>query len=257
MSRVPVIGITADFAAGAKPGSPSPREPTVFLHQRYCREVERAGGLPIILPPVSSTSASDRQLAQIDGLVVSGGNFDIHPRYYGERPIDGLGTIIQQRTEFELALVRGALRRDLPILGICGGAQAINVALGGSLYQDIAGQLPEAGEHQLSARRERAGHPIQIQPGTFLAKATGRRTVEVNTTHHQAIKKLGKGLVVNAVAPDGVIEGVESVRHSFVLGVQWHPEVLAPRRADQRRIFSLFVAVCKSHSKPTSSDGKS
>jgi putative glutamine amidotransferase len=249
MSRAPVIGITADFSAGTKAGSASLQEPTIFLYQRYCREVERAGALPVILPPANSASASARYLAPIDGLIVSGGAFDIHPRYYREKPIEGLGMIIQERTMFEMALVRGALRQDYPILGICGGAQAINVALGGSLYQDIATQMPHAAEHQLSARREHGGHLVQIQPGTLLAKATGRRIVEVNTTHHQAIKDLGKGLVVDATASDGVIEGVESLRHRFVLGVQWHPEALAPRRADQRRIFSLFVSACKRQSR--------
>jgi putative glutamine amidotransferase len=249
MSRALVIGITADFTAGTKAGAASPQEPTIFLYQRYCREVQRAGALPVILPPANSASTSARYLAPIDGLIVSGGAFDIHPRYYREQAIEGLGTIIQQRTKFELALVRGALRRDLPILGICGGAQAINVALGGSLYQDIATQLPLAAEHQLSARREHGGHLVRIQSGTLLAKAIGRRTVEVNTTHHQAIKNLGEGLIVDATANDGVIEGVESLRHRFVLGVQWHPEALAPRRADQRRIFSLFVAACQRQSR--------
>ena len=171
MSRAPVIGITADFSAGTKAGAASLQEPTIFLYQRYCREVERAGALPVILPPANSASASARYLAPIDGLIVSGGAFDIHPRYYREKPIEGLGMIIQERTKFELALVRGALRRDLPILGICGGAQAINVALGGSLYQDIATQMPQAAEHQLSARREQGGHLVRIQPGTLLAKA--------------------------------------------------------------------------------------
>ena len=237
-----MIGITADFAAATDLRLAPRQEPTVFLPQRYCREVEKAGGLAIILPPTDSISAADRYLEQLTGLVISGGNFDIDPRYYGEAPIEQLGAIVHERTEFELTLARRALRRDVPILGICGGAQAINVAMGGSLYQDIGAQLPHAGEHQLSAQKEHGGHRIRIQPETLLAKAIGRGSVEVNTTHHQAIKALGKGLAVNALSEDGLIEGVESVRHTFVLGVQWHPEVLAPRRADQRRIFSLFVA---------------
>jgi putative glutamine amidotransferase len=251
MSRAPVIGITADFAAATDPRLAPRQEPTIFLHQRYCREVEKAGGLAIILPPTNSMSAADRYLEQLTGLIISGGNFDIDPRYYGEPPIEQLGALVHQRTEFELKLARRALRRDLPILGICGGAQAINVAMGGSLYQDIGAQLPHAGEHQLSAEKEHGGHRIRIQPETLLAKAIGRGSVEVNTTHHQAIKALGKGLAVNAISEDGLIEGVESVRHSFVLGVQWHPEVLAPRRADQRRIFSLFVSACKHRSQQT------
>lgn len=239
MSRAPIIGITADWVTAAPF-----REPTVFLHQRYYREVERAGGVPLILAPVASPRTINRLVDQVDGLVISGGDFDIDPSYYGEKPIAQLGNIVPERTEFELGLTQRALRRDLPILGICGGAQAINVALGGSLYQDIAIQIPSAGSHQLGALKETGGHRIQLQSGTLLARAIGKRAVEVNTTHHQAIKIVGKGLVVNARAADGLTEGIESIRHHFVLGVQWHPEVLAPRRTDQRRIFSCFTAAC-------------
>lgn len=237
MKPAPRIGITADWAEGSAPF----REPTIFLHQRYCREVERAGGVPLILPPCTSSKNLDGFLDPLDGLIISGGDFDIHPRHYCEKPIAHLGNIIARRTDFEIELTRRALRRDLPILGICGGAQAINVALGGSLYQDIATQVPHAAQHQLSAIKERGGHTIQITAGTLLAKAIGRRSVEVNTTHHQAIKEPANGLLVSARAGDGLIEGIESVKHRFVLGVQWHPEVLAPSRRDQRRIFAHFL----------------
>lgn len=242
MSRAPIIGITADWAGK----SAAFREPTVYLHQRYCREVERAGGVPLILPPCTVNKTINAFLEQIDGLIISGGDFDIHPRYYGEKPIAQLGNIVQERTEFELELTHRALRRNLPILGICGGAQAINVALGGSLYQDIATQLPNAGKHQLGRIKERGGHGIQIAEGSLLARTVGRRNVEVNTTHHQAIKELGKGLIISARADDRVIEGIESTEHRFVVGVQWHPEVLAPRRSDQRRIFARLSAACRS-----------
>jgi putative glutamine amidotransferase len=182
--------------------------------------------------------------AGLDGLLISGGDFDIHPSFYGEKPIAGLGKIKHERTQFELELARCALTRDLPMLGICGGAQAINVALGGSLYQDIATQNPNAGEHQKSKKKETGGHRIRIEIGTCLRQIIKRRTLEVNTTHHQAVKALGKGLIINATAEDGVIEGIESARHSFVLGLQWHPEVLAFRYGHQQRIFTFFVSVC-------------
>ncbi|MBM4262090.1 MAG: gamma-glutamyl-gamma-aminobutyrate hydrolase family protein [Deltaproteobacteria bacterium] len=240
MSGAPIIGITADWA-DATPF----REPTVFLHHRYCREVERAGGVPLILPPGKSTKNLDHSLDRIDGLIISGGDFDIHPRHYGEKPIAKLGDIIPERTEFELELILRALRRDLPILGICGGAQAINVVLGGSLYQDIATQVPNAVSHRQSKMKERGGHSILVTAKTLLARAVTRRVVEVNTTHHQAIKNAGKNLLVSAQALDGLTEAVESTNHAFVLGVQWHPEVLAPKRADQRRIFSLLIAACR------------
>jgi len=186
-----------------------------------------------------------QMIGRLDGLLVSGGNFDIHPSYYGERPIKQIGAIKRQRTEFELEMTLLALRRDLPLLGICGGAQALNVVLGGSLYQDIAAQLPHAGAHEQSEKKHIGGHKVFIERGTRLERIIRRRSLEVNTTHHQAINAIGRGLVVNATAEDGVIEGIESARHSFALGVQWHPEVLARRFPPQRRIFAHFIASCR------------
>jgi putative glutamine amidotransferase len=181
-------------------------------------------------------------MSRLDGLVVSGGNFDIHPSYYREKPLRALGEIQPRRTEFELAMIRVALERDCPVLGICGGAQAINVALGGSLYQDIASQLPNAVEHQQAAKKATGGHVIRIQPGTLLHRILRRENLQVNTTHHQAIKRLGRGLVINATAEDGLVEGIESLGHSFVLGVQWHPEAMHRKFAAQQRIFRSFIA---------------
>jgi putative glutamine amidotransferase len=239
----PLIGITADYSAPAH-GAHHYSEPTVFLPQRYLRAVEQAGALPLVLSANPSSSARRRLVNLLDGLLISGGNFDIHPSYYGEKPTDKLGIIKPCRTEFELEIAAEALKRDLPVLGICGGAQAINVALGGTLYQDIAAQLPQAGEHQRSAEKARGGHRVLVQHGTRLHEIVGRQSLEVNTTHHQAIRKLGRRIIVNAVAEDGVIEGIESTWNEFVLGLQWHPEVLAPRQTLQRRIFSAFAAIC-------------
>jgi putative glutamine amidotransferase len=238
-SHSPIIGITADFAEG---DAQVKREPTLFLAQRYYRAVEQAGAMPFILPPLSSAAAIRQALRRLDGLVISGGGFDIHPSYYGEKPLKQLGVVKAQRTEFELAITAAALKEDLPLLGICGGAQALNVVLGGSLYQDITAQVPSAAEHEQSEKKTYGGHAVEIANGTRLRAIVQRRRIEVNTTHHQAIKQLGKGLVIDAVADDGIIEGIESIRHRFAIGVQWHPEVMAPRRIDQRRIFAALVA---------------
>jgi putative glutamine amidotransferase len=243
----PLIGITADLSGILSHRTQSQSEPTLFLPQRYVSAVERAGAIAVILPAHHSSRGLKRYMNLLDGLVISGGNFDIHPHYYGEKPINQLGIIKPQRTEFELELAMSALKRDMPVLGICGGAQAINVVLGGSLYQDIAAQLPDAAEHQQSARKTVGGHRVQVQDGTRLRKIIGRQSLEVNTTHHQAIKKLGRGLVVNAVADDGIVEGIESTQHDFVLGLQWHPEVLAPRQKLHRRIFFAFATTCRKH----------
>jgi putative glutamine amidotransferase len=244
-SQAPLIGITADLSGVLVNGTDPAQEPTPFLPQRYCRAIQEVGGIPLILPPIASQSALRRVLQRLDGVVVSGGNFDIHPSYYGEKPIRALGAIKKERTEFELELVDLALNQDRPLLGVCGGAQAINVALGGSLYQDIATQLPNATKHEQGGKRDHGGHPIIIHSGTQLRQIVQRQTLEVNTTHHQAVRKVGRGLVINATAEDGVIEGLESSSHSFVLGVQWHPEILARKDPSQRRIFASFISASK------------
>ena len=128
-SRAPLIGITADLSGVPANGTNFAQEPTLFLPQRYCRVIQEAGGIPLILPPIAFQSGLRRILQRLDGALISGGNFDIHPSYYGEKPIRALGAIKADRTEFELELVDLALNEDLPLLGICGGAQAINVAL--------------------------------------------------------------------------------------------------------------------------------
>jgi putative glutamine amidotransferase len=235
----PLIGITSDTSNADRREN---REPLYFLAQRYVRAVAKAGAIPLILPPMLSSSAIRRLLARLDGLVLSGGNFDIHPSYYGEKPIAALGRIKAERSAFELQITAAALKQDLPVLGICGGAQAINVVLGGSLYQDIGAQVPNAQEHQQSKKAVKRGHRITIQSRTLLGKIVGLSHTEVSTTHHQSVKTLGRGLIVNATAGDGIVEGIESTGHSFVLGVQWHPEVLAARNRHQRQIFSALVA---------------
>ena len=241
----PSIGITADISEAPQRRFTASNEPTIFLPRRYNRAVEMSGAIPLLLPFTASRALMRQYIGRLDGLVISGGAFDIHPSYYNEKPIKEIGAIKGDRTKFELEMTHLALERDLPLLGICGGAQAINVALGGSLYQDIATQAPHANQHEQSAKKEIGGHKVIIARGTRLEKILRRRTLEVNTTHHQAVKEIGTGLVVNATAEDGLIEGIESLRHSFVLGVQWHPEVLASRHVPQRRIFTFFIESCR------------
>jgi putative glutamine amidotransferase len=238
----PLIGVTADLSE-ASGRLTSHRESTLFVPQRYLSAIERAGAIPLVLPANSSVSALRRLAGLVDGLVITGGNFDIHPRLYGEKPLKQLGVIKALRTEFELEMTAAALERDLPVLGICGGAQAINVALGGSLYQDIKTQFAGAGAHEQSKKKYHGGHQITVLHGTRLHAIVRQRNLEVNTTHHQAVKTLGRELVASAFADDGIIEAIESTQHRFVLGVQWHPEVLGRRKA-QRRIFTCFVASC-------------
>lgn len=240
--EMPRIGMTPDHGAVSDNRG---GELLIFLRERYPRAILEARGLPLLLPITSSRTAIQALLKSLDGILISGGDFDIHPKFYGEEPLTALGKIKENRTEFELELITLALKHNLPLLGVCGGAQAINVVLGGSLYQDISTQVSNAMVHQRGDLRETGGHLIKIHEGTKLKQIVGRSTLEVNTTHHQAVKKLGKGLIANAVTEDSIIEGIESRDDSFVLGVQWHPELLAHRDICQKKIFTAFVSACR------------
>jgi putative glutamine amidotransferase len=239
--KPPRIGLTPDYESATS----GHREPRLFLRAHYPNVILEAGGLPLLLPITGSRVAILAMLDSLHGVLVSGGDFDIHPKFYGERPLATLGKIKETRTQFELDLITLALKRELPILGVCGGEQAINVALGGTLYQDIPSQIPDAIAHQRGEVREVGGHQVRVYEGTRLKRIVGRDTLEVNTTHHQSVKALGKKLIVNAATDDGVIEGIEGVNGSFLLGVQWHPELLAHGDTSQKKIISAFVAACR------------
>jgi putative glutamine amidotransferase len=239
----PLIGITSDIESSGKRGSRGRGLRLLRVEAHYARAVLEAGGMPIMLPLLPRRSDIREILARVDGVLVSGGDFDIDPAHYGETAIPALGRIKEERTDFELELIDLAIERSRPLLGVCGGAQAINVALGGTLYQDIVTQIPATLEHQRGEPPRGNWHMVVIRDDTLLRKIVGRSRLETNTTHHQSVRRLGKGLLANATAQDGVVEGVESRDHRFVLGVQWHPERLV-RDTSHKRIYAAFVAAC-------------
>jgi putative glutamine amidotransferase len=196
------------------------------LKVAYADAVLRAGGLPFIVPYSDDPTTVDAYLDRIFGLVVTGGAFDIPPSAYGEQPRDGMGVTKPGRTAFETALMQAALRRNMPVLGICGGMQLLHILLGGTLFQDIRRELPNARDHEQKHDRAQPSHPVEVKEGTQLADLLGKGQVMVNSTHHQAANKITDAEVVSAVAPDGVVEAIESKGHVFALGVQWHPELL-------------------------------
>jgi putative glutamine amidotransferase len=219
----PIIGITSDYNGGDRPEFGG-EIATCFLRDRYVHAIEATGGIPIILPPLESPTQSARSiLERIDGLLLTGSGPDIDPEVYGERRRFRFKTMHPKRFSLEQELVRQAMKKKMPILGICGGMQLLNVAGGGSLYQDIKGQIPKAMQHQ---RGGKPAHPIEVKKGTLLSKILKGTELRVNSAHHQGVKQVAPGYVVNATAPDGVIEGIEAVGYPFVLGVQWHPEFL-------------------------------
>jgi putative glutamine amidotransferase len=237
MRKLPLIGLTLD---AEQPGGYS-KLPWYALRQNYFDSVVRAGGLPVALP--HAPELAEAYLDTIDGLLVTGGAFDVDPALYNGGPAHPTVALKAGRTAFELAMVRGALARDMPVLGICGGEQLLAVALGGTLIQHIPDSIPDALAHEQPNPRTEPGHNIAIAAETLLARVVGTATMAVNSAHHQAVATPGPGAVVNATAPDGVIEGIEHPGHRFALGVQWHPEY-AVDAADQR-ILDAFVAASR------------
>ncbi|MBQ2766348.1 MAG: gamma-glutamyl-gamma-aminobutyrate hydrolase family protein [Clostridia bacterium] len=201
-----------------------------FLRRQYCSAVLRAGGIPIMLPPVGRPTAA---LGIIDGLLFSGGG-DIAPRLCGITDYDPmlLFEVFPERDEYELELAALAYQRDIPTLGICRGVQVLNAALGGSLYFDIPG-------HRQTLSREQPSHSVSIASGSLLHRLIGARELEVNSFHHQAVDKLAEPLRVCAVSADGIIEALEAPDNRFCLGVQWHPEHMNGFAAEV-----LFAALC-------------
>lgn len=212
------------------------------LRQDYVRAAEKAGGLPVVLAPVSE-GLIEPLLDRLDGLILSGGS-DVDPALYGEQPHPKLGRVVRERDDFELALTRKALARDLPILAICRGHQVLNVAMGGTLIQDIASQWRGGAAHDHDSRRERwlRAHEVRILPGTRIREILGKDVVAVNSFHHQAVRDLGEGLVVSAISSDDrLVEAMEKPSASFVLGVQWHPESFWNRRDSFQSLFEALV----------------
>ncbi|HUA76063.1 MAG TPA: gamma-glutamyl-gamma-aminobutyrate hydrolase family protein [Acetobacteraceae bacterium] len=235
-TRRPTIGLTLD----AEPPGGYSTYPWYAVRQNYTAAIAGAGGLPVALPHHADLAAD--YLDRIAGLVITGGAFDVDPALYGASGRHASVRLKEARTETELALLRGALARGMPVLGICGGAQLLAVALGGRLIQHIPDEVPKALAHQQTDTRHKAAHEVALAPGTLLARIAGAARMAVNTSHHQAIAEPGAA-VVNARAPDGVIEGIEDVRQKFCLGVQWHPEFSVDD--GDRRIFAAFVASCR------------
>lgn len=209
-----------------------------MLYDDYVQAILTSGGLPVLLPAIMGEGNRVAYVERMHGLVIPGSPADIDPACYSEEPHLRLGSVNPLRTDFEVQLARLAVRRGLPIFGICGGAQVLNVALGGSLYQDIPSQIPKAYKHTGSSE---LAHTVDIVSGTRLGAIVGLHDLRVNSLHHQAVKVPGQGMVVSASARDGVIEAVELPGQPFVIGVQWHPERLFMEDETAQRLFAAFV----------------
>ncbi len=219
---------------------------TLRIHcpRDYVQSVRGAGGTPWLLPvfaPGEKAPGAADYLDPLDGLLLSGGE-DVDPARFGEEPLPALGPVSPERDEMELALASRALSKRLPILAICRGVQVLNVAAGGSLYQDIGSQLGGVLQHRQRAPRWHPSHTVSVARETALEDILGASRVGVNSLHHQAVKDLGSGFVVAARAPDGIIEAIEAPDLPFAIGVQWHPENMFRTEARMRRLFEAFVS---------------
>ncbi|MGA8746970.1 MAG: gamma-glutamyl-gamma-aminobutyrate hydrolase family protein [Solirubrobacterales bacterium] len=241
----PLIGVTTSEVRRAENFEPTPEgEPPrqeMALGLTYLKGLEAAGALPVVMPPLDKR-AIEPVLDRLDGICLSGGP-DLDPDNYGAEPHPELGPTEPDLDRFELAVASRADSRELPILAICRGTQALNVIRGGTLNQ----HLPEIStkiSHRQSLPGDQTSHPVAIKPDSRLAGVIGTLEIDVNSFHHQAIGRLGEGLRVSAVAPDGTIEAVEDPARRFLIGVQWHAETLV-HRPQEAALFRLFVEACR------------
>ncbi|MEN6566756.1 MAG: gamma-glutamyl-gamma-aminobutyrate hydrolase family protein [Veillonellales bacterium] len=232
----PIIGISAGSII-AEGGAGSEK---LSVNEAYIKAICQTGGVPVILPTVSVKKTIEAQAGLLDGLLLSGGG-DIHPLFYGEEPDTRLGFCDLRRDEYELALIQAAAGRHKPIFGICRGIQVLNVAFGGTLYQDISRIPGSCLQHTQQARRDTLFHTVIVEKATGLFDIVATESFRVNSFHHQAVKDPAPGFIVSGRTRDGVIEAIEQSGQEFVLGVQWHPEMLLQVRPEMRELFRRFV----------------
>jgi putative glutamine amidotransferase len=211
-----------------------------YTYDGYTQAIHFCGGASVLIPVAQSRDSLRTILDRIDGLLLSGGP-DINPRFYNEEPLAGLGEIDEALDRMELDVTKMAFQKNLPIFAICRGIQVLNVALGGTLYQDIGSQVRESINHTQKADKSINTHSIEIQKKTLPYNLFRKRKIWVNGKHHQAIKDLARGLIISAQASDGIIEAVEYPGKRFVLGVQWHPEGTWEVDLHSKKLFRAFV----------------
>lgn len=233
MSKKPLIGITFD---AQDPGEYA-QSPWYALRENYCTVIADAGGVPF--PLIHELALVEDYVSMIDGLLITGGGHDVDPTLYGAQETHPTVKLKPKRTLFEKDMTQKTLQKNLPVLGICGGEQLLNVALGGTLIQHIPDEVPGALEHKQSQNCYEPTHTVKIEKGTLLHQILGTEELAVNTFHHQAVKEPAPGILVNARATDGMIEGIEAPAYKFCLGLQWHPEYLIT--SQESTLFKAFV----------------
>lgn len=246
MTTAPRIGITVAYDDGRHEASFRPGTVTHFAGDPYIRAVEKAGGVPLLLPVTASEIAINGFLEVVDGIILSGGGGVAARRYVRTGDLPGLRDLSPERYDFETMLARRALTRDMPVVGICRGHQVLAEAGGGSLYTRIEEQVPGAREHLVREAPVglRPVHGLHVEPGTLLHYVVGTEMVGVNSLHRQSVAEVPDPFIVSGRAEDGVVEAIESRAHRFVLGVQFHPELMVEEPVWDR-LFRAFVEACR------------
>ncbi|MCM3727824.1 gamma-glutamyl-gamma-aminobutyrate hydrolase family protein [Neobacillus cucumis] len=233
----PIIGITGAYV------NHNQFMEGVYVHHDYHKTVAANGGIPIILPYINAELAIET-MPLCDGIILSGGE-DVDPLYYGEDPHPQLGPTTPERDLAEIAIAKYALDNNIPLLAICRGIQILNVALGGTLIQDIPSQVKEPIQHSQQVTRSRDTHSVNIQKDSKLFQILDTEQVRVNSLHHQSINKVAKDLRVVADSSDGIVEAVEYIYpNTFTVGVQWHPESMAGTNDQMNNLFVEFIKSC-------------
>lgn len=245
----PVIGITTQ-TLHAIDGIPAALPESWVMNQRYFLAATIVGGVPWMIPLLDDDEATLREIYdRLDGILIPGG-VDLDPATFGESKHPKLGAVDPARDRVELQLVRWALADRKPVLGLCRGVQVMNVALGGTLYQDLGDQVPDGIKHDYfptaGFERDHLAHEVSLARGSRLRAMMERPSFLVNSMHHQGIKSLGSELIPSATAPDGLVEAVERDADHFYVGVQWHPEVFEMTDPHTRHLFHEFMAASRS-----------
>ena len=246
MSRRPIIGITPNYEKEDRIGFltdlGAEDQDWNYIAGDYMYMTEKCGGVPIVIP-IESTENIDEILSVLDGIIISGGS-DVDPSLYGEEPHEKLGKVNIGRDIFEDALIKKAVAMDMPVLGICRGIQAINVAIGGTLYQDVKSQLQARPHSKDDVKRNLAWHEVHLKEGSRIREIFGKGSIMTNSFHHQAVKVPGEGAVVTGTGPDDIAEVLEMPDKRFVVAVQWHPEMMFDSE-EQLKLCRAFVESCK------------
>ena len=238
MKKKPVIGISGSILVDE--GGMFPGYERAYVNDDYVQTVASCDAIPYIVPMINDEDLIRCQVSNLDALILSGGH-DVNPLKYGEEPHGKLGGILPKRDEFDIKLLKIALEMNKPILGICRGEQIVNVAEGGSLYQDLSlieGCYIKHNQQHLS---NVPTHTVEIKEGTRLHKILGETTVLANSFHHLAVNKVAPGYIISATAKDGVVEAIEKEGEQFVIGIQWHPEMMAKENTVMKKIFTALV----------------